>query len=187
MASVAVPQTVYVRWYCKSCKYHHEVRANKAHIDSIPAYSVIDLGTTDLRCKKLRYKEEETVADKQVYKVGQRVHVVCDDGTEMIGFVNSVTRAGAHISVLSLGRTLWVSTTASGHTITILSEPRPDEPQGLGAVVEAEYKDYGRQEWVSVRGKGESRNRWVCIPYWGFIDWDMLTDPVVLSEGMLPT
>ena len=60
--------TVYVRWYCEACKYHHEVRANKAQIDSVPAYSVIDLGTTDLRCKKLRYKKEEPVVVEEIYK-----------------------------------------------------------------------------------------------------------------------
>jgi hypothetical protein len=68
--------------------------------------------------------------------------------------------------------------------ITVLAEPRPEEPTGLGAVVEAAYADHPRQKWVNNRGDADGpRNRWTSIPYWGFLDWDCLVDPVVLSEG----
>ena len=110
------------------------------------------------------------------YKVGQRVRIEWPDGTLVEGVLNSN---------MQVGRTTFMPYEAGcdGRTVTILAEPRPEEPQGLGAVVEAAYQDHGRQQWVSVRGKGEEKSRWVSIPYWGFIGWDNLSDPVIEAYG----
>lgn len=71
--------------------------------------------------------------------------------------------------------------------INLLAEPRPDEPTGLGAVVEATF-DSGTY-------RRERRDRWVRRPtagdhVWILEDgayaapWEYLDDPKVLSEGV---
>jgi hypothetical protein len=122
------------------------------------------------------------------YRAGQRVRV------EHTGTL-SATADGLWICWDDLGapgpmlvdsdgkRARWIE----GATVTVIAEPRPEEPTGLGAVVEAGYKDHARQKWVSNRGDSDGpRNRWTSIPYWGFLDWDCLIDPVVLAEGWTP-
>lgn len=67
--------------------------------------------------------------------------------------------------------------------------PKPDEPTGLGAVVEATYEDddgkgFGPAAW-SRRGDGT----WVCLTD-GYsthcVPWPFLRDVTVLSEGVTP-
>ena len=70
-------------------------------------------------------------------------------------------------------------------TITVLAEPRPEEPTGLGAVVEAGYE-----------GVGDRRYMWVHIGYGQWVDkgtggdlgvasrWDELLDPNVIHVGV---
>ena len=62
-------------------------------------------------------------------------------------------------------------------TIEILAQPRPDEPQGLGAVA----RDGSGRVWASV--KDDTRTPWYCPETGDWRGWDDLTDPVVLSEG----
>ena len=73
-------------------------------------------------------------------------------------------------------------------TLEILLEPRPDEPTGLGAVVEAastERPDV-REKWVRARCE---RHQWrpekgyASLNLDLYVPWEDLIDPVVLSEG----
>lgn len=173
MAKVLVPKTVYVRWYCETCTYHHVVKAKQAQLDETPAYGVLDLGTTDLRCKKLRYKEEEPAVVEQVYKPGQRVRIEWPDGTTVEGVLTSNVQ---------VGRTAFMPYEVGhdGRNVTILSEPRPDEPTGLGAVVRASVERRVPEPWVRE-------------PWGGWVSedgsrrpWSALIDPVVLHEGWVP-
>lgn len=120
------------------------------------------------------------------YRAGQRVRAEWPDGSAVEGVCewrpgNDLVIPVGDI-VVGLGALL-----AKDCTITILAGPRPEEPTGLGAVVEAAYADHPRQKWISNRGDADGpRNRWTSIPYWGFLDWDCLIDPVVLHEGWTP-
>lgn len=116
------------------------------------------------------------------FKVGQRVRV---DGSGR-------AIEGMIISEPPPVRTLWVDVESHVFpmgrmqkvgTITILSQPRPEEPKGLGAVVEAHVaKNPDRRQFIRIVG---DVNLWQAPSGWLF-DWDELIDPVVLSEGYLP-
>ena len=62
--------------------------------------------------------------------------------------------------------------------ITVLSEPRPEEPTGLGAVVEAAIGDWEPRRWLrTFTGHWATNAPIVDVP------WADLLDPVVLSQG----
>lgn len=65
---------------------------------------------------------------------------------------------------------------------SLVAPPRPEEPMGLGALVEADYSGgRGRARWA--RSEGHS---WVCLtPGWvgELCQWSSLVDPRVLAEG----
>lgn len=71
-------------------------------------------------------------------------------------------------------------------TVTVLSEPRPEEPTGLGAVVEAAASGVEgsppdvRATWLRVHGDYWERDNGVGVA------WRFLVDPVILSEGWTP-
>jgi hypothetical protein len=78
-------------------------------------------------------------------------------------------------------RARWIE----GATVTVLSEPRPEEPTGLGAVVEADSESVPtpRRVWTRIpRETGD--NLWHDGAY--LVKWSDLIDPVVLHEGWTP-
>ena len=121
------------------------------------------------------------------YRVGQRVRIEWPDGTAVEGYLQKdacvVKYANRHYSDIVVAE-------RDGATITVLSEPRPEEPTGLGAVVEADDnrpEKEGRTRWVRFRGYGL-----MALPEWCTEDgcrsdyWPDLIDPVVLFEGWTP-
>jgi hypothetical protein len=114
------------------------------------------------------------------YRVGQKVFIEWPDGSSVTGTVGEL---GGRLFVNFSGNAKrnvdleWAK--EEGATVTILAEPRPDEPTGLGAVVET----YGaltdeREKWVLM-----DKGRWRGQRSGFYRDWVGLIDPVVLSEG----
>lgn len=104
------------------------------------------------------------------YVAGQRIKV------EVEGKIGRV--ASGYIELVpDMGDTWGISLDGSA-TITVLAEPRPDEPKGLGAVVEAACVHVeDRQMWI--RDQNENWRSQHGSPD----DWDSLIDPVVKSHG----
>ena len=64
-------------------------------------------------------------------------------------------------------------------TVAVLSEPRPDEPTGLGAVVEASLSGFGgRSLWLRTFD-----GHWACDQWITPVEWYELVDPVIKSDG----
>lgn len=130
------------------------------------------------------------------YRVGQRVRIEWPDGSAVEG----VLRPQRYSDTLSVvvpraggGETMWQpgAQMNDGRTVTILSEPRPEEPTGLGSVVEARVR-VGVLPFLFVRVSPESGEY-----VWRVVDprsvlgnsfymWSTLIDPVVKSEGWKP-
>lgn len=117
------------------------------------------------------------------YKVGQRVRVEYANGTVLEG-VLAPGRSGGRFSI-SVGWTnpVPVPIASEASAITILAEPRPEEPKGLGAVVEAGINhNYGptdpyREIWV------RTKYDWVQCNGTLRANWVDLADPIVKHEG----
>jgi hypothetical protein len=88
-----------------------------------------------------------------------------------------------------IGTTFIVSTLDPGdnRTVIILSEPRPEEPTGLGAVVEADSESVPtpRRVWTRITRWWTGDNLWHDGAY--LVKWSDLIDPVVLHEGWTPS
>ena len=127
------------------------------------------------------------------YRAGQRVRIEWpepDDGFVMEGrLVLRSMKPGVADESLALDAPdayYWLSTVPGNCTVTILSEPRPDEPTGLGAVVRAECDGY-LGLWVRQRGAEVARNHgWFWCSGDHHRAWDELINPVVMSEGWTP-
>lgn len=130
-------------------------------------------------------------------RVGQRVRV-----TRVVeGVVGEVLQHAFGVTT-DAGRSWWFTdrpAIAGDLTVEVLAEPRPPEPTGLGAVVEARL----------ARDRLPRRHRFLAVPSpngttkWALVvaghsptgecvtrsepanpcTWDELADPVVLSEG----
>ena len=115
------------------------------------------------------------------YKVGQRVRV------EVEGIVSWAKSHHPDVQVKPIngGDPLLFEMDGSAE-ITVLSEPRPDEPKGLGAVVEAGSPyDGQRYPYVRTPGRVGGDDRWYRAT--GMCSmWESLIDPVVLREGWTP-
>lgn len=121
------------------------------------------------------------------YREGQKVRIDYTAGGAIEGTVQR--QSGLYFLVVNgeTASTLGMAESTDGRTITVLSEPRPDEPTGLGAVVQD-----GRWKYVRVY------SREVLAPYvWrvedpeaamgkSFYRWGDLNSPMVLSEGWTP-
>jgi hypothetical protein len=122
------------------------------------------------------------------YREGQRIRAEWPDGGAVEGVVewrpaNDLVIPVGDI-VVGLGALL-----AKGCTVTVLSEPRPEEPTGLGAVVKATCDGYDG-EWVRQSGgadgsAGRARG-WFWCGGGHHRGWAELIDPVVLHEGWTP-
>jgi hypothetical protein len=123
------------------------------------------------------------------YRAGQRIRAEWPDGGAVEGVVewrpaNDLVIPVGDI-VVGLGALL-----AKDCTVTVLSEPRPEEPTGLGAVVEADCpakatipRVTGRRRWARTSLVGQP---WMSSEdgvYCDWIAWSDLIDPVVLAEG----
>ena len=77
-----------------------------------------------------------------------------------------------------------------GRTVTVLAEPRPDEPQRIAAVVRADHEARSgltRHTAEIVRFKRERKiHAWWCVDCFAVCGWDDLIDPVILSPGWTP-
>jgi hypothetical protein len=115
------------------------------------------------------------------YREGQTVRIVWPNGTLIEGVLNgfvtvTIPPTGFHVYVED------GTYTRDGRVITILSEPRPDEPTGLGAVVKAyEYPGSPLRTWVLT----DWDRPWTCKGRSSH--WSNLIDPVVMDEGWTPT
>lgn len=103
-------------------------------------------------------------------KQGQRVKV------EIEGIVHSADQAGAHV-VLD-DSTNWFIGATDGAKVTVIAEPGPAEPKGLGAIVEGKIGEVSTK-WVRL-GNGRwqdpyDEHRWTR--------WEFLRDAVVISPG----
>ena len=119
------------------------------------------------------------------YRAGQRVRIEWPDGHVLEGLVQLVNGHPFVRAPLGLDK-YWLDRDHEAPTVTTLSEPRPDEPTGLGAVVEASALPI-------LGGEPVSRRRWVLSEGWTWHavrmeprKWTDLIDPVVLSEGWTP-
>lgn len=106
------------------------------------------------------------------YRVGQRVRIEWPDGSAVEGYLQKdacvVRYADRHYCDSVVAE-------RDGATITVLSEPRPEEPTGLGAVVMV-----GERGRLRVRVQ-EGKWRDSSLNLYG---WEQNPDPVVvLSEG----
>jgi len=119
------------------------------------------------------------------YKVGQRVRIEWPDGSAVEGVVQ-VQRTGPAISVGAAQFPTWYDLEwvgGDGRTVTILSEPRPDEPTGLGAVVRATVnghrivcnRDHNGVWWP---------HRDMGLGEWRTPPWSAMGDPEILFEGV---
>lgn len=116
------------------------------------------------------------------YRAGQRVRIEWKNGSVVEGVLER-DRDGATLSVIvpraGAERTMWQPDFEDGRVVTILSEPRPEEPTGLGAVVEAyEYPGSPLRRWVRTEYENSP---WVFPGHSS--KWANLIDPVVLSQG----
>ena len=131
------------------------------------------------------------VADAAGLRPGQRVRLTIEGTVERTPLGSlSITTCSDFYLILAYGEgdgqtiARWI--TESGHRIEVLAEPRPDEPTGLGAVVEA-----AGLRWVRV----ETRPDLGRLGYWWTPNaainserWDGIPDPItVLSPGWEPT
>lgn len=122
------------------------------------------------------------------YREGQKVRIDYAKGGAIEGEVQ--IRSGVYYLITdgSIYSALGNAEATSERIITILSEPRPDEPQGLGAVVEAGSPlDGKRYHYVKSPRRSGAWWRAGGANDDGFNSpWDSLIDPVVLSEGWKP-
>lgn len=110
------------------------------------------------------------------YRAGQRVRI------EVEGVVLEAMESGAlRVTVDVDGESWYLRAPAHGVTVTVLSEPRPEEPTGLGAVVEARVGVWGLRRWLR-----NFSGLWVTDHPIMPVPWSDLIDPVVLSEGWKP-
>lgn len=110
----------------------------------------------------------------QKFKVGQRVRVM--DVHE--GVVTHVRQDGIYVD--NLGR-LFRPAIGMTRTITILSEPKPDEPMLIGAVV----LDSDGHAWVrSLYLHCSDRIGWRNIFTGGWNDWSAIDAIEVLFRGV---
>lgn len=113
---------------------------------------------------------------EQDFRVGQTVRI--SDVRE--GVVSGVT--GTDTAFIDIEGRGWVSTTLSWgtRTITILSEPKPDEPTGLGALV----RDAAGEAWVLAE-PGDRRQPWRRLgSKGGWRHWDHIDAVEVLFPGV---
>jgi len=125
------------------------------------------------------------------YRVGQRVRIEWPEGSAVEG---SLTACGCCdgcdepiLVIAHVGKAdhhFWADPTIDddGRTVTVLAEPRPDEPTGLGAVVEASSRNADRRRWVRLE---DERDPWYWADSlgWECVSWNRLVDPVILSQG----
>jgi hypothetical protein len=111
------------------------------------------------------------------YRAGQRVRIEWPNGVLVEG---PLTPAACGVGyILRVHDYAYVPDyMGDGRTVTILSEPRPEEPTGLGAVV------------VASTATNEVRRKWVLNDAWWWHSsgqephrWMGLIQPVVQSEG----
>lgn len=107
------------------------------------------------------------------YRVGQRVRV--EEVFE--GVVTGVERG--YIYIDGFARKTSATSAYVTRTITVLSEPKPDEPTGRGAVV----RDGEGSEW-SLAERGEARPwRRLGTP-WDWRDWGDIDAVEILFPGV---
>lgn len=136
------------------------------------------------------------------FKAGQKVRAEWHNGSGAIEgmLVEDSTYAGGlvlrmhpwrsggsqHICPMSIAGLLELG------TVTVLAEPRPEEPTGLGAVVRARFGDsfdeglrerMGRTVWVRRVGQKKSQPAWVTHDGNYYSEWDRLTDIEILQQG----
>ena len=111
------------------------------------------------------------------YRVGQRVRIEWPDGTAVEGYLQKdacvVKYANRHYysDIVVAER--------DGATITVLAEP---EPQGMGAIVEAQLNANGpRRRWMR-DFDGTWTEEFTATP----AKWAHLTNQVILAEGWTP-
>jgi hypothetical protein len=119
------------------------------------------------------------------YREGQLVEITWPNGTSIKGVLSK------HLAVQCppTGYSFYVKDddyTRDGRTIVILSEPRPEEPNGLGAVVEAASRTYPRERRIYLRDNMSFNRKTVWRSKMGTTSWDDLHDPVVLCSGWSP-
>jgi hypothetical protein len=122
------------------------------------------------------------------YRAGQRVRVEID-GEVLEVFDGYALKVRADVD----GDAWYFKAPALGCTVTILSEPRPGEPQGLGAVVQASLADKGKS-WLFVRVYSDDDSgdyKWKVVDPSAvlgrsFFKWDRFIDPVIKAEGWTP-
>jgi hypothetical protein len=124
------------------------------------------------------------------YRAGQRVRIEWPNGDALEGTLAERPFDGLQATLTGPTTRIWMPIdVVDGRTITILAEPRPEEPTGLGSVVEAAcvHDEDFRRTWVRLDEVWVSAG-WVGPPPAkdGADDWDSLIDPVVLHAGWEP-
>jgi hypothetical protein len=114
--------------------------------------------------------DEKAAMKSNKLRGGQRVKV------EIEGVVREVNEGGAHV-ILDDETNWWIGAT-DGAKVTIVAEPGPAEPTGLGAVVEGRIGDLSTK-WVRL-GYGRwqdpfDEHRWT--------KWEFLADVTLISPG----
>lgn len=120
------------------------------------------------------------MADQPKFRAGQRVRVTAEgtlveDGYRQGGLDLDIGNGSINgfSGVSSLLRYL------DGFTIEVLAEPRPAEPQGLGAVVQ----DGNGALWVRVLQGADVTVPWRSHDHY-YVTWSEIPDPItVLSDG----
>ena len=131
----------------------------------------------------------------QEFRVGQVVRATVP-GTSF-AVEGKVIRRDAHTDVLLLEygvtrSSLWPPRERrdlAEWTFTVLSEPRPEEPTGLGAAVEEAFEGGATTRWVHVGGgvwREESEDDDALHCRWKHIGARIGTSLRVLSEGWKP-
>jgi hypothetical protein len=132
------------------------------------------------------------------YRAGQRVRIEWPTGAVLEGPITYIGGTQPENGcVLSIGNAVSVDVPGvDDRVVTVLSEPRPDEPQGLGAVVEARFitasfEDEDRKRYVrrplNIGDAGYAIDQfWVSEDGRTYSSWRHLRGPVVLSEGWTP-
>ena len=128
------------------------------------------------------------------YRKGQRVRVEWPNGSAVEGPVVMEPAGGPWVTYGARGRMACIEPSAlkaAGATVTVLAEPRPEEPTGLGAVVEAggiKHLNGGgfwialHEIWIALHEDArEPQGAWITRR-----GWADLIDPVVLHEGWQP-
>jgi hypothetical protein len=118
------------------------------------------------------------------FREGQTVRITWPNGTIIEGVLNR----SLYVDCPPSGYAFYVEEgayTRDGRTVVVLSEPRPDEPTGWGAIVEAASKSFPNKRRVYLRD-----NMSYTKIYWrstlGTTPWSELVDPVVLCSGWTP-